>query len=140
MGLTPSLWLFPRYQLLFQTTSSGPLWDLDTRKNLPLTALSFAPEHFLHFSSMFGKDRKGLRTLLYSHSWFGTILWRLFRTIVPTTPSDSQAPWSFLPLALLVFLSSARKRDYSRQLSTKYYRKVRGVGADAPTSLSGKIV
>jgi len=39
-------------------------------------------------------------------------------------------------LALLVFLSSTRKR----QLSTIYYLKVRGVGADAPTPLSGKIV
>jgi len=41
---------------------------------------------------------------------------------------------------LQILLSLSRKRDYSRLLSTKYYRKVRGVGADAPTSLSGKIV
>jgi len=42
-------------------------------------------------------------------------------------------------LALLVFLSSARKCNYLRQLFTKYYRKVREVGADAPTPFS-KIV
>jgi len=33
-----------------------------------------------------------------------------------------------------------RKRNRSRQLLTKYYRKVREIGADAPTSLSGGIV